>query len=148
MMSAPLGAGREINLSTDPPPTEQRLDVWLDVSCLCKTRSQAQAACKAGKVDVAGQRAKPHRAIRAGDEIVLTRPNGLRQHVVVVALCEHSVPKAQARMLYEDRTPEPTAEQREVAELVRLTRTQRRPKGAGAPKKKERRELRRIKGVD
>ncbi len=40
-----------------------RLDVWLDVACLFKTRSEAQKACRGGKVDVNGQSGKPHRAI-------------------------------------------------------------------------------------
>ena len=44
------------------PPAEVRLDVWLDVACLFKTRSEAQKACRGGKVEVNGQSAKPHRA--------------------------------------------------------------------------------------
>ena len=32
--------------------TSVRLDVWLDVSCLFRTRSEAQRACRNGKVDV------------------------------------------------------------------------------------------------
>ena len=31
-----------------------RLDIWLDVACLFKTRSEAQKACKLGKVTVNG----------------------------------------------------------------------------------------------
>ena len=45
-----------------------RLDVWLDVACLFKTRSEAKRACESGKVVVNGDRAKPHRTIREGDE--------------------------------------------------------------------------------
>ena len=40
-----------------------RLDVWLDVACLFRTRSEAQKACKIGRVDVNGQTAKPHREV-------------------------------------------------------------------------------------
>ena len=46
-----------------------RLDVWLDVTCLFKTRSEAQKACRGGKVDVNGQAAKPHRELKPGDEL-------------------------------------------------------------------------------
>ena len=60
-----------------------RLDVWLDVACLFRTRSEAQNACKLGRVDVNGQAAKPHREIRPGDEIVISRPLGRKQTVVV-----------------------------------------------------------------
>ena len=50
-----------------------RLDIWLDVACLFKTRSEAQKACKAGKVDVNGQTAKPNRLVRPGDDIEIGR---------------------------------------------------------------------------
>ena len=42
-----------------------RLDLWLDIACLFKTRSEAQKACKNGKIDVNGQPAKPHRVVKA-----------------------------------------------------------------------------------
>ena len=60
-----------------------RLDVWLDVACLFKTRSEAQTACKSGKVDVNGQSAKPNRHMRIGDEIEIKRPYGRKQRVTV-----------------------------------------------------------------
>ena len=34
---------------------ELRLDAWLDVACLFKTRSDAQTACRNGKLSVNGQ---------------------------------------------------------------------------------------------
>ena len=36
------------------PPSVVRLDVWLDVACLFKTRAEAQRACRGGKVEVGG----------------------------------------------------------------------------------------------
>ena len=122
-----------------------RLDIWLDVACLFKTRSEAQRACKGGKVDVNGQAAKPHREIRVGDEIVISRPLGRRQRVIVRALTEQHVPKAEARKLYEDLTPKPTAEEIASRRIERLSRAFLRPAGAGAPDKRERRALRRMK---
>jgi ribosome-associated heat shock protein Hsp15 len=122
-----------------------RLDVWLDVSCLFRTRSEAQRACRGGKVDVNGQAAKPHREIKPGDEIIIRRPLGRRQHVVVRGLAERHVAKAEARELYEDLTPEPTPEEVEARRIERLTRAFLRPVGAGAPDKRERRALRRLK---
>ena len=47
-----------------------RVDAWLDIACLFRTRSEAQKACRSGKVDVNGQAAKPHRELKEGDEIV------------------------------------------------------------------------------
>jgi ribosome-associated heat shock protein Hsp15 len=122
-----------------------RLDVWLDVSCLYKTRSEAQKACKGGKVDVNGQATKPHREIKVGDEIEMSRPLGRRQRVRVLAFAEQHIPKAEARKLYEDITPQPSPEEAEMLRLARLARPHVRAAQAGSPDKRERRELRRMK---
>src|SRR4029453_17354368 len=84
-----------------------RLDVWLDVTCLFKTRSEAKKACEAGKVDVNGQAARPHRDIKIGDEIDISRRFGRRQKIAVRGLAEQHMKKADARLLYEDLTPKP-----------------------------------------
>ena len=97
-----------------------RLDVWLDVACLFKTRSEAQRECKVGRVVVNGVVAKPHREVRIGDELVISRSGGRKQIVVVRGVLEHHVAKAAARELYQDRTPLPTAEEIEARRLERL----------------------------
>jgi len=124
------------------PPETVRLDVWLDVACLFRTRSEAQRACTGGKVEVAGVRAKPHREIRAGDRLTITRPLGRRQLVVVRGIETRHITKAEARLLYEDLTPPLSAAELEMRRLG-LDRS---PGRAGAPDKRERRELRRLKG--
>jgi ribosome-associated heat shock protein Hsp15 len=45
----------------------QRLDVWLDIACLFKTRSLARSACQGGKVEVNGRVAWPSRLLHLGD---------------------------------------------------------------------------------
>ena len=123
-----------------------RLDVWLDVSCLFRTRSEAQKAVRGGKVEVNGQSGtKPHRDIKEGDEIDITRPLGRRQKVVVRGLAEQHIPKADARKLYDDITPQPSPEEAEMLRLARLARPFVRAANAGSPDKRERRELRRMK---
>lgn len=104
-----------------------RLDVWLDVACLFKTRSEAQRECKLGRVTVNGAVAKPHRDVRPGDELVITRPLGRRQTVVIRGLAEQHVAKAEARQLYEDRTPPPSEHEVEVRRLERLFRATQSP---------------------
>jgi ribosome-associated heat shock protein Hsp15 len=99
-------------------PAAVRLDVWLDVACLFKTRSQAAAACKGGKVDVNGERAKPNRPLHPGDEVRISRAGG-KQVLGVLEVAEHSLPKPQARQLYEDRTPPPSPEELELKRLMR-----------------------------
>jgi ribosome-associated heat shock protein Hsp15 len=121
-----------------------RLDVWLDVSCLFKTRSEAQRACTGGKVEVNGQAAKPHRLIRPGDEIEISRPYGRTQTIVVRTLAERSLPKAEARQLYEDRTPPPTPEEVATRRIERSFRLGLQP--ARPPDKRERRAIRKLRG--
>jgi ribosome-associated heat shock protein Hsp15 len=127
-------------------PAQVRLDVWLDVACLFKTRSEAQKACNGGKVEVNGQTSKPHRQLRVGDEIRITRTHGRRQVVGVRALAEHHVPKSEARGLYEDRTPPPTPEELEILQVERAFRRSFGAQPPRAPDKRERRALRKLKG--
>jgi ribosome-associated heat shock protein Hsp15 len=123
-----------------------RLDVWLDVACLFKTRSEAKRACEGGKIDVNGQAAKPHRDIKIGDELDITHRFGRRQKVVVRGLAEQHLKKADAKQLFEDLTPKPSAEEIELRRIARMAAPFTRPASAGAPDKRERRELRRLKG--
>jgi ribosome-associated heat shock protein Hsp15 len=120
-----------------------RLDVWLDVACLFRTRSEAQKACKSGKITVNGQPAKPHRMLRVGDALVIGRPFGRQQKIVVRGLLDRHVAKAQARELYEDRTPKPSVEEIEARRAERLFRAAITP--PRAPDKRARRTLRRLK---
>jgi ribosome-associated heat shock protein Hsp15 len=113
-----------------------RLDVWLDVACVFPTRSRAKAACEGGKVDVNGDRAKPHREIRPGDRVVVSGRDGARRELIVRGLAERSIPKAQARTLYEDVTPAPAPEVVEARRVDRMLV----PRGEdGRPDKRERR---------
>jgi ribosome-associated heat shock protein Hsp15 len=126
-------------------PVGIRLDIWLDVACVYKSRSQAQTACKRGRVEVNGQPGKPHRQVRPGDEIRIAIPGGRTRILVVRDVAETHIPRAQARELYEDLTPAPSPEEVELRRMQRLSAPTARPRGAGAPKKKERRQLRRAK---
>jgi ribosome-associated heat shock protein Hsp15 len=126
-------------------PDTVRLDVWLDVACLFRTRSEAQKACHGGKVDVNGQPGKPHRLIRVGDELRITRPLGRRQVVAVAELADRHIPKADAKRLYEDRTPPPTPEEIEIREVERAFRRSFGARPMRAPDKRERRALRKLK---
>ena len=123
-----------------------RLDVWLDVACLFKTRSEAQRACKGGKVVVNGNAAKPHRDVKVGDELEITRPLGRKQLITVKELAEKHLPRAEARELYEDRTPAPTAEEVEMRRLERLFRAT--STSRAKPDRRGRQDLRRLRGKD
>jgi ribosome-associated heat shock protein Hsp15 len=120
-----------------------RLDVWLDVACLLKTRSEAKRACEGGKVEVNGDRAKPHRAIVEGDRIRISRGDGRHQDVIVRVLIEQHVPKSDARVLYDDVTPKPSPAEIEMRRMDRAYRAA--AQAAGTPDRRRRREIRRFK---
>jgi ribosome-associated heat shock protein Hsp15 len=121
-----------------------RLDVWLDIACLFKTRSEAQRACKGGKIDVNGQSAKQNRLVAPGDIVEISRGLGRRQRVVVKDLFDQHIPKADARHLYEDTTPPPSAEEQAMLDLMKLAGPRRRA-APGTQDRRERRRLRREK---
>lgn len=121
-----------------------RLDKWLQVARVFKTRSQATRACNLSRVRVNGTVAKPHRSVAVGDRIEVEKGDWKRI-VVVTELRDRPVPKAEAATLYEDQSPP-----RPRDPLERLLRRPpvSREKGAGRPTKKERRELDRWRDGD
>ena len=126
-------------MSSGPPSS--RLDLWLDVACLFKTRSEAQTAIRGGKVEVNGQATKPHKLVKMGDEIRISRGGGRKQILIVQGVAEVHVPKAEARKLYQDRTPPPTQD-----ELDRRAFERAYPRPLTAPNRRDQRALRRLKG--
>jgi ribosome-associated heat shock protein Hsp15 len=120
-----------------------RLDVWLDVACLFKTRSEAKRACEGGKVELGGEHAKPNRAVREGDRIRISRGQGHSQDVIVRILIDQHVKKSEARVLYDDVTPKPTPEEVEARRVDRIYRAAAR--AGGTPDRRRRREIRQFK---
>ncbi len=120
-----------------------RLDVWLDVACLFKTRSEAKRACEGGKVEVNGDHAKPNRAVREGDRVRISRGHGRTQEVIVRILIDQHVKKSEARVLYDDVSPKPTPEQIEMWRMERAYRAA--AQAAGTPERDRRRAIRRFK---
>lgn len=125
-----------------PVPAPQRLDAWLDVACLFRTRSAAAKACDAGRIEVDGARGKPHKLVRPGDRIEITLDFGRRRVVRVLGTAARSLPKAEARLLWEDLTPPPTPEEIEARMRERLSR----PIHAERPDARARRSIRKLKG--
>ena len=120
-----------------------RIDIWLDVACLFKTRSEAQKACRVGKIEVNGQPAKAHRLVRAGDRLTIGRAFGRKQEVEILGVTDRHVARLEARQLYEDLTPKPTAEEIEIRRVERIYRAAVTP--PRAPDKRDRRARRKIK---
>jgi ribosome-associated heat shock protein Hsp15 len=128
----------------DEGPDGVRLDIWLDVACVYRTRSEAQKACRGGKIEANGQPAKPNRRLRVGDELEISRPLGRKQRLKVLALADRHMARADARTLYEDLTPPPTKEEIEMRRQERIFHAQMTP--LHSPDKRQRRALRKMRG--
>ncbi|HTQ79215.1 MAG TPA: RNA-binding S4 domain-containing protein, partial [Thermoanaerobaculia bacterium] len=120
-----------------------RLDKWLQVARMFKTRTQATHACELGRVRVNGLPAKAHRNLSLGDRIELSQGDWERV-LIVKELRDRPVAKAEAPSLYEDQSP-PKPAPDPFERLLRRPPVLREP-GAGRPTKKDRREIERWEG--
>jgi ribosomal 50S subunit-recycling heat shock protein len=122
-----------------------RLDKWLWAARFYKTRSLATAAVTGGEVRVEGERAKPARMLKPGDEIQVRRGDELMQ-IVVRGLSEVRGPAPMAQRLYEE-TDESRRRRAQIAERRALAREPALDI-KGRPTKRDARELRRLRGGD
>lgn len=123
------------------PAEEVRLDKWLQVARVYKTRALAGKACELGRVLINGQPAKAHRHLKVGDKVETTLADWKRV-LVVELLVDKPVAKAEAPLLFQDLSgPRP---QLDAMERLMRRAPVARDKGAGRPTKRDRRELDRL----
>jgi len=116
-----------------------RLDKWLWAARFFKHRALATEAVAGGKVEVNGERAKPAKPLKVGDQIRLRL--GPYEHIVIVReLSDHRGPAPVAQTLYEE-TPESKAERERLADQLRMSPATFVYEDKGRPTKKDRREL-------
>ncbi len=115
-----------------------RVDKWLQVARVFKTRSQATKACNLSRVRVNGQVVKPHRNLTVDDQVEIEIRDWTRI-LVVKELRDKPLPKAEAPRLFEDLSP-PRPKPDPWARLLRRPASGREP-GLGRPTKKERRDI-------
>ena len=141
-----MGPDKKLLINKPVELVAVRLDVWLDVACLFRTRSEAQRAIKGGKVTLNDHRGKSHREIHAGDTVCITRTNGVKQLIEVIGIADRHVSKHDARTLYADRTLPPSEEEAAFRALIRHVGPNS-PAKMGNPNKRQRRQLRKLKEV-
>ena len=141
-----MGPDKKLLINKPVELVAVRLDVWLDVACLFRTRSEAQRAIKGGKVTLNDHRGKSHREIHAGDTVCITRTNGVKQLIEVIGIADRHVSKHDARTLYADRTLPPSEEEAAFRALIRHVGPNS-PAKMGSPNKRQRRQLRKLKEV-
>ncbi len=128
---------------TDPAwESRGRLDKWLWAARFFKTRGLAKEAVEAGRVRMAGERVKPSRALRVGDELSI-QAGEVTWVVRVAGLSDRRGPACEARLLYEESQESQDRRQRQREEWV-----SRQDPGAtikGRPTKRDRRLIHRFR---
>ena len=122
-----------------------RIDKWLWAARFFKTRSGAQQAIEGGKVKLNGERTKPAKDVKPGDELMI-HFGGYEWTVTVVQLSSQRGPAPVARTLYEES--EASREKRALE--VEKRRRFHEPASArkGRPTKRDRRDLERFQDGD
>ena len=115
-----------------------RLDKWLWAARFYKTRSLAQQAVVAGRVQLNGARTKPAHELKAGD-MVDVRVGEWRWEVKVKALAERRGPAEEARQLYDET--EASRAERERRRDLRRWGTEPAAALKGRPTKRDRRQI-------
>jgi ribosome-associated heat shock protein Hsp15 len=116
-----------------------RIDKWLWAARFFKTRSLATEAVDGGKVEINGERAKPSKAVKPGDELRLRL--GPYEHVLIIkALGERRGPASVAQSLYEETGASKEAREKLSAQL-RMAPAAFVYEEKGRPTKKDRRDL-------
>ncbi len=128
---------------TESEDTKVRLDKWLWAARFFKTRSLAAEAIAGGKVQVNGERVKRAKSLSVGDDVRI-RQGPFEHQIVVRELSERRGPAAQAARLYEEK-PASRATREAMALQLKSLHAAFVPE-RGRPTKKDRREIRRLKG--
>ncbi len=115
-----------------------RIDKWLWAARFFKTRSLAAQAVDSGKVHWNGERCKPAREIRVGDNLRV-RVGETEWQVAVRVLSDRRGPASVAQTLYEE-TSGSKARREEQAAMRKLTKEPARDI-KGRPTKRDRRQL-------
>jgi ribosome-associated heat shock protein Hsp15 len=119
-----------------------RVDKWLQVARVFKTRSQATRACSQGRVRVNGLRAKAHRALAIDDRVEVDFGETPRI-LVVKELRDRPLPRKEAHRVFEDHSP-PRPRRDAIDRALEGPGVQR-ERGLGRPTKRQRREMNRFR---
>ena len=118
-----------------------RIDKWLWAARFFKTRALAKAAIEGGKVHCRGERCKPSKEPKLGEELVI-RAGYDERTVVIRALSAVRKGAPEAQLLYEE-TPDSLARREHAAAMRKAGSLG--VETDGKPSKKQRRALQRFR---
>ena len=119
----------------------QRLDKWLYIARIFKTRKSAASACDNRHVKVNEVTSKPSKSVKAGDELTI-RLRGTYRSFRISGIVKRNVNAQLAGELYEETTPiNLDPEQQELIKLNHQAVKVIKYKYKGRPTKKERRNM-------
>lgn len=124
----------------------QRIDKWLNISCLFKTRAKATKACDERRIKINNQVAKPSKMVAAGDRVTIRKAGGKFINLTVLAVSHKNVAAKDARKLYEIEELQLSEEAKELIAIYSQSVKIEKPKYKGRPTKKERRKIDKMKG--
>jgi ribosome-associated heat shock protein Hsp15 len=125
----------------DEPAERLRLDKWLWAARFFKTRGLAAQAVAGGRVRVNGERVKPAKELKVGDELMV-HVGELEWVIEVRGLAARRGPAPAARALYAER--EESRARREAALALRAHAPDPAAGLRGRPTKRDRRRLKRF----
>jgi ribosome-associated heat shock protein Hsp15 len=128
-----------------PGGPAMRIDKWLKIARLIKTRAKAAKACDEKKIKINGSIAKASKLVKAGDVVTIKR-KGTYRTFDVLGISSRSISAEKARELYNENVIEISDESKELMELFNKATRGMRPKYKGRPTKRERRDISKLRG--
>ena len=124
-----------------------RIDKWLKIARFYKQRVKAADAVENAKVKVNGNRVKPSKMIKIGDELTVKKESKYTNYKIL-GISQRSISAELARELYQELDkPKPSKETSELAKIIeeQNVKDQKEARLQGKPNKKERRILNKYK---
>ena len=121
---------------------KQRIDKWLWAARFFKTRALAAEAVSGGKVHLHGERIKPGRPVKVGDQLTISK--GIYEFVITIqSINKQRRPASEAQLMYLE-SEESIQARKKQAEAAKVMNSQMQYTDK-RPSKKQRRQIVRFK---
>ncbi|MDZ7292158.1 MAG: RNA-binding S4 domain-containing protein [candidate division KSB1 bacterium] len=122
-----------------------RIDKWLKMARIFKSREEAARACDLGRVKLNGLEAKPSKIVKVGDAIVV-KVERLYRTLTIKDIPTRGLSARDAKLIYDERTPDLPPDIVELMKYQAAEDRRRQREMKGRPTKKDRRQLDKWRG--